>query len=121
MIALWGYAVDTAADGQEALEKLAAFPAHVMITDLNMPRMGGQELLERLKEQTDVPAAIVLTAFGNLETAVSLIHDMGAFWFLEKPVQSQALRLLIERAAAQGRLARPLAEQAWHLAESLKL
>ena len=105
MIALWGYAVETAADGQEALERLAAFPAHVLVTDLNMPRMTGQELLEHLKEQGGGPAAIVQTAFGNLETAVSLIHDLGAFWFLEKPVQSQALRLLIERAAGQGRLA----------------
>jgi DNA-binding NtrC family response regulator len=105
MIALWGYAVETAADGQEALEKLAAFPAHVLVTDLHMPRMTGQELLQHLKEQGGGPAAIVQTAFGNLETAISLIHDLGAFWFLEKPVQSQALRLLIERAATQGRLA----------------
>ena len=105
MIALWGYAVETAADGQEALEKLASFPAHVIVTDLNMPRMTGQELLEHLKEQSGAPATIVQTAFGNLETSISLIHDLGAFWFLEKPVQSSALRLLIERAAAQGRLA----------------
>jgi len=115
MIGLWGYAVETAADGQEALDKLAAFPAHVIVTDLNMPRMTGQELLARLKEQSSPPAAIVLTAFGNLETAVSLVHDLGAFWFLEKPVQSQALRLLIERAAAQGRLA----EHAGHLEREL--
>ena len=105
MIALWGYAVETAADGQEALDKLASFPAHVIVTDLNMPRMTGQELLEHLKDQSGAPATIVQTAFGNLETSVSLIHDLGAFWFLEKPVQSQALRLLIERAAAHGRLA----------------
>lgn len=105
MIALWGYTVQTAADGQEALEKLAAFPAHVIVTDLNMPRMSGQELLKRLKEQPGAPQAIVQTAFGGLEAAVATVHDLGAFWFLEKPVQSQALRLLIERAAAQGRLA----------------
>ena len=104
MIALWGYAVETAADGVEALEKLASFPAHVIVTDLNMPRMTGQELLLKLREQGAQPAAIVQTAYGNLETAVAMIHDLGAFWFLEKPVQSQALRLLIERAAAQGQL-----------------
>src|SRR5258708_11601526 len=73
MIALWGYAVETAADGQEALDKLATFQAHVLVTDLNMPRMTGQELLERLKDQSGAPAAIVQTAFGSLETAVSLI------------------------------------------------
>ena len=105
MIALWGYTVETAADGQEALEKLAHFPAQVMVTDLMMPRMSGQELLKRLKDRPGAPATIVQTAFGNLETAVATVHDLGALWFLEKPVQSQALRLLIERAAAQGRLA----------------
>jgi DNA-binding NtrC family response regulator len=105
MIALWGYTVETASDGQEALDKLTTFPANVIVTDLMMPRMSGQELLKRLKEQGGAPPAIVQTAFGNLETAVATIHDLGAFWFLEKPVQSQALRLLIERAAAQGQLA----------------
>jgi DNA-binding NtrC family response regulator len=104
MIGLWGYTVETAGDGQEALEKLANFDAHVMVTDLMMPRMDGRELLTRLKAQGGGPATIVQTAFGNLETAVSTIHDLGAFWFLEKPVQSQALKLLLERAASHGRL-----------------
>ena len=105
MIALWGYKVNTAVDGQDALEKLAATPAHVMVTDLMMPRMTGQDLLKKLKDQGSGPQSIVQTAFGNLETAVALVHDLGAFWFLEKPVQSQALRMLIDRAAAQGKLA----------------
>src|SRR5438876_4001353 len=105
MVALWGYSVETAADGQEALEKVASFGAHVIVTDLMMPRMDGNELLRRLKAQGGGPPAIVQTAFGNLETAVATVHDLGAFWFLEKPVQSQALKSLVERAAAQGRLA----------------
>src|SRR6266404_846278 len=105
MVQLWGYAVETAADGQEALEKLASFGAHVIVTDMMMPRMDGQELLRRLKAQGNGPPAIVQTAFGNLETAVSTVQDLGAFWFLEKPVQSQALRMLVQRAASQGRLA----------------
>ena len=66
MIALWGYAVETATDGQDALEKLATFRAHVIVTDLNMPRMTGQELLQRLKDQGNAPVAIVQTAFGSL-------------------------------------------------------
>src|SRR5438093_875509 len=71
MVALWGYSVETAADGQEALEKLASFGAHVIVTDLMMPRMDGNELLRRLKAQGGGPPAIVQTAFGNLETAVA--------------------------------------------------
>jgi DNA-binding NtrC family response regulator len=105
MIALWGYAVETAADGQEALEKLQVYDAHVMLTDLKMPRMDGTELLQRLRAEGGGPPSIVLTAHGSLETAVSTINDLGAFWFLEKPVQSAALRVLLERAAQQGRLA----------------
>ncbi len=104
MIALWGYTVETAADGQEALDKLAGFDAHVIVTDLMMPRMDGQELLRRLKMHGDAPLAIVQTAFGNLETAVTVVHDLGAFWYLNKPIASQELRLLLDRAAAQSRL-----------------
>ena len=105
MVSAWGFQAETAADGVEAIEKLASFPAHVLITDLMMPRMDGAELLRRLAAQGSGPAAIVVTAFGNIETAISTIHELGAFWFMEKPVEPRALRVLLERAAAQSRLA----------------
>jgi DNA-binding NtrC family response regulator len=105
MVAAWGYEAETAADGQDALEKLSVFPAQVMVTDLMMPRMDGAELLRRLNAQGAAPVTIVVTAFGSLETAVSTIHDLGAFWFMEKPIQARALRTLLERAASQSRLA----------------
>lgn len=110
MIRVWGYTVETAADGQEALEKLAVFAAHVMVTDLNMPRLNGEELIKKLRSgeialAAEPPQVIVLTAHGSLEAAVSMIHELGAFWFIDKPVQTQALRLLLERATAQGKLA----------------
>jgi DNA-binding NtrC family response regulator len=96
--------VESAADGQEALEKLNAMPVHVLVTDLMMPRMDGFELLKRLNSQGGAPPAIVLTAFGNIETAIQTIHDLGAFWFMEKPIQPSALKILLERAASQSRL-----------------
>ena len=67
--------------------------------------MDGFELLKRLGTNGSMPPAIVLTAFGNIETAIATIHDLGAFWFLEKPIQPAALRILLERASAQSRLA----------------
>src|SRR5438270_13819363 len=70
MVASWGFGVETAADGQEALDKLASGQIHVMVTDLMMPRMDGFELLKRLESGGSNPPAIVLTAFGNIETAV---------------------------------------------------
>jgi DNA-binding NtrC family response regulator len=105
MISSWGFTAETAADGQDALEKLATFPAHVLVTDLMMPRMDGFELLRRLNAQGGGPPAIVLTAFGSIETAISTIHDVGAFWFLEKPIQPHAMRVLLERAASQSHMA----------------
>ncbi len=105
MIQSWGFVVDTAFDGQDALEKFNQAPPHVLVTDLMMPRMDGFELLKRLGSQNVLPPAIVLTAFGNIETAVQTMHDLGAFWFLEKPIQPSALKVLLERAATQSRLA----------------
>jgi len=95
--------VETAANGEEALEKLRT-PVDVLVTDLMMPRMDGFELLKRLRTQGEAPPAIVLTAFGNIETAVRTTLDLEAFWFLEKPIQPAALKVLIERAAQHNRL-----------------
>ena len=105
MISGWGFNVETASDGQEALEKLQSFAANVIVTDLMMPRMDGFELMKRLGSDGNMPPAIVLTAFGNIETAIQTIHDLGAFWFLEKPIQPAAMRVLLERAASQSQLA----------------
>ncbi len=105
MVSSWGFAAETAGDGQEALDKLGSFPAHVLVTDLMMPRMDGFELLRRLGSQGGGPPAIVVTAFGNIETAIATTHDLGAFWFLEKPIEPRTLRVLLERAASQQRLA----------------
>jgi len=105
MISAWGFNVETAGDGQEALDKLSTFSANVLVTDLMMPRMDGFELMKRLGAEGNMPPSIVLTAFGNIETAIQTIHDLGAFWFLEKPIQPAALRVLLERAASQSQLA----------------
>jgi DNA-binding NtrC family response regulator len=104
VIQSWGVTVETASDGQEALDKLAQGTIHVLVTDLMMPRVNGFELLKRLQDQNTQVPSIVMTAFGNIETAVKTIHDLGAFWFLEKPVQPNVLKVLLERAAGQSKL-----------------
>lgn len=105
LVQSWGFVAETAGDGQEALEKLSRGPVDVLVTDLIMPRMDGFELLKTLSARGSAPPTIVLTAFGNMETAIKTVHDLGAFWFLEKPIQPSALKVLLERAATQGRLA----------------
>jgi DNA-binding NtrC family response regulator len=99
-----GFAVETAANGQEALEAQARVSADVIVTDLMMPRLDGFGLLRELQAMGDTTPTIVLTGFGNIEKAISIVHDLKAFWFLEKPVQPSILRALVERAATQKRL-----------------
>lgn len=105
LVSSWGFTVETALDGQDALDRLQTFPAQVVVTDLNMPRMDGFALLEKLSSDGSRPVSIVLTAFGSIENALKTVHDLGAFWFLEKPIQANALKVLLSRAAAQGHLA----------------
>jgi DNA-binding NtrC family response regulator len=105
MIERWGFSTDCASDGSEALHKLQHDAFDVIVTDLMMDGMNGIELLRRLKEESAVsPSTIVLTAYGNIDTAITTVHEYGAFWFLEKPIRPRAFRILIERAIAQSRL-----------------
>jgi DNA-binding NtrC family response regulator len=98
MLAGGDFETRLAADGQEALDCLADFNADVIVSDLVMPRMDGFELLRRLQERGDATPAIALTGFGSMEKALSAVHDLGAFWFLEKPVEARAFKILLERA-----------------------
>jgi DNA-binding NtrC family response regulator len=93
-----GFVTQVAADGLEALERLSTFNADVIVADLVMPRMDGCELIHHLKERGDQTPAIVLTAFGSMEKALAVVHDLKAFWYLEKPVEPRAFEILLERA-----------------------
>ena len=108
LLARWGYEVDEAGDGQEALAKAAAGLPSVVLSDLVMPKMDGLELLRALK--TDVPFAsvILLTGQGSIDTAVTAMRE-GAYDYLTKPVDVARLRLLIPKAAERGESLREVA------------
>jgi DNA-binding NtrC family response regulator len=100
----FGYDVSEAGNGLEAIKTLSSEAISVMITDLRMPQMDGLELIRRLKADEALPPTLVLTAYGSMELAVATVHELGVFWFLEKPVDAQSLKLLVERASTHGRL-----------------
>jgi DNA-binding NtrC family response regulator len=100
----FGYQVTTAGDGREALGKLASLPASAILTDLVMPRMDGIAFLKELAARGDRTPTVVLTGFGSIDQAISVVHDLKAFWFLEKPLQPGVVRTLLERAIHQNRL-----------------
>ncbi len=92
----WGYEVEEAADGQEALEKATGFLPVVAVIDLVMPRLDGLELLRALQQEVPFTAVIILTAHGTVETAVSAMKE-GAYDYLTKPVDVPRLKVLIEK------------------------
>jgi DNA-binding NtrC family response regulator len=98
MLSNGDFETQVACDGQDALERLTTFNADVIVADLVMPRMDGFELLRHLKQSGDLTPAIALTGFGSIEKALSVVHDLKAFWFLEKPVEPLGFKILLERA-----------------------
>jgi DNA-binding NtrC family response regulator len=104
MVKAWNMSAETASEGAEALEKVASFSPDVIVTDLNMPGMDGFQFLGKLRELGDAPPAIVLTAYGNVETGVRAIHELNAFYFLEKPIQPNVMQALLRLAASHNSL-----------------
>ncbi len=100
LISAWGYRTETAKDGLEALEKVAGWAPGIIVTDHAMPRMTGFELLERLVDQPHGPKVIILTGQGNVELAVNAMK-LGAYDFLEKPVNPTRLRAMLQNASRQ--------------------
>ncbi len=95
-----GYEVDVADDGVAALAIAGDRPPDLVVTDLKMPRMDGVELLKHLRAQdVDLPVLMV-TAFGDVSSAVKAMRA-GAEDYLTKPVDFDALSLAIERSLAR--------------------
>ena len=90
----WGFDVEAAADGEQALAQIDAFHPAIVLTDLVMPKMGGLDLLRKIQELGDPITTVILTAQGTVETAVEAIKD-GAYDYLTKPVDLQRLKILL--------------------------
>lgn len=92
-----GYEVLTASDGKTGLEKAMNDSVDLVITDLKMPELSGEEVLKQVISQTPGVPVIVLTGHGTVETAVEAMR-MGAYDFLTKPLNLDRLFLLVKRA-----------------------
>ena len=99
LISSWGYRAETARDGQEGLDKASQWLPSIVITDLKMPRMGGIELLERLTEQAQTMAVIMVTAQGTIDSAVQAMR-IGAYDYVTKPIDTNRLRTILQNASA---------------------
>ena len=79
-----GFEVDEAADGKSALVMLRQYPYNVIITDLRLPGLTGEAILEEALSLFPETVVIVMTGFGNIQSAVEAIRR-GAYDYLPKP------------------------------------
>lgn len=99
-----GMGVLTADDGAVAMQILQREEVDVALVDLMMPRVGGLELLEHVRREHSGVEVVIMTAFGDVETAVKAVRA-GAYHFLTKPFRSNdEVVLTITKAAERRRL-----------------
>ncbi|MCK4540804.1 MAG: sigma-54-dependent Fis family transcriptional regulator [Spirochaetales bacterium] len=98
-----GYKIFLASDGNEGLKVVSKEDIDLVLTDLKMPGMSGEELLKRLTSAYPTVPVIILTGHGTIESAVGAMRD-GAFDFLTKPVNLDRLSLLVKRALSNREL-----------------
>jgi len=98
-----GYKVETAANGEEGLDKYRQETFNVVLLDVKMPGMDGVEVLRQMRSESSVPEIIVFTGHGTIETAVECIKH-GAYDYLTKPVKLDELEMVIDKAYEKNRL-----------------
>ncbi|HEY7425744.1 MAG TPA: sigma-54 dependent transcriptional regulator [Gemmataceae bacterium] len=109
------FKVDTVSDGEAALRALSEHPYSLLLTDLQMPRLDGMKLIERVQERKLPVTVLVMTGFGSIDQAVQAMR-MGAYDYMAKPVDHEHLRLVIERVMRE----RTLQDEVLQLRERLQ-
>jgi DNA-binding NtrC family response regulator len=114
-----GYVVKEAATGGEALRLVAEESPTLMLLDLRLPDADGLELVTRLHEIDRDLVVVIVTAYGQVQTAVKAVKA-GAYHFLEKPVDLDDLLITVEKGLETRRLRREIAalrtEHRWQFA-----
>ncbi len=105
MLGQEGYHVDVAADGVEALDKAQDEEYDFILADIRMPRMDGTALLEELRKQSVPSTVILMSAFGDVNTALEAIKR-GAYDYIPKPFKSDEIILTLKKADEHIRLLR---------------
>ncbi|WP_419803872.1 sigma-54-dependent transcriptional regulator [Terriglobus sp.] len=100
LITSWGYRTESAADGAAGFDMAQRWSPDIVVSDLMMPRMDGLQLLDRLSELPQSFLAVILTAHGAVDSAVTAMR-MGAFDYLQKPVDPARLRTILQNASDQ--------------------
>jgi DNA-binding NtrC family response regulator len=99
-----GHTVQGTATAEEALALLEHSKIDLVMTDLRMPGLSGMEFLRQMKVKWPETEAIVITAFGSIDTAVEAMR-LGAYDYLTKPIDRDRFPIVIEKALERRALA----------------
>ncbi|MBU0986139.1 MAG: sigma-54 dependent transcriptional regulator [Proteobacteria bacterium] len=100
-----GHLVDTAASGEEALEKIKESRFDILLVDIKMEGMSGLEVLKKVNESDSDVDVVMITAYGSISTAIEAMKN-GAYDYLLKPFDPNALGVLIDKITAHQAQAR---------------
>lgn len=103
MLRSWGYTVDEAADGDEAVALVREKAFDVVLTDVRMARMDGIHALKGILEYNPALPVVLMTAYSSVETAVEALR-LGAYDYLVKSLDFEALKHTLEQAIEHSRL-----------------
>jgi DNA-binding NtrC family response regulator len=116
----WGYEVLGVGSAESALARFTEFAPAVLIADVELPGMNGLDMLSKLGDELkDVPA-IIITGKGSEERVINAI-EAGAYWYIDKPIKTNVLRALLERAVGRVRDRRQVAALTRQLRETGRL
>lgn len=105
MLEEWHYRVEEAEDGQKALDFIRKDPVDLVLMDMRMPKMDGIEATREIIRYNPAIPIIIMTAYSSIPSAVEALKS-GAFDYLTKPLDFDALRLVMERALEHTHLQR---------------
>ncbi len=91
-----GFEVESAANGNEALDYLVQKKVALVISDINMPDMNGLVFLRELSRKFPSTNVIMITAYGGVESYLEAMN-LGAYEYLHKPVRLDELRLVMKK------------------------
>ena len=99
-----GFEVESAANGNDALDLLGQHKINLVISDINMPDMNGLAFLRELSRKYPSTSVIMITAYGGVESYLEAMN-LGAYEYLHKPVRLEELRSVMKKIFNGGSVA----------------
>lgn len=105
LLTRFGYTVDTASDGYQALQKVSSSQYDFVLCDLKMPNMGGMEFLKNARDHLAATTVIMMSAYGTIDSAIEAMKQ-GAYDYISKPFKTDEVYLALKKAEERESLKR---------------